>query len=113
MTIYNEMLKRRPDLLPYLFEPMHTDRRGEVPVGEKPWHDIPVFNWYEGQLSALYARRYIESARRFPEIPNRLTQEQRAALDLFDELGQRSRDQYADVVPAGRHAVGAQPHDAA
>lgn len=85
MTIYNEMLKRRPDLLPYLFEPMHTDRRGEVPEGENPWHDIPVFNWYEGQLSALYARRYIESARRFPEIPE-LTAEQRAALDLFDEL---------------------------
>ncbi|MBU2531812.1 MAG: TauD/TfdA family dioxygenase [Alphaproteobacteria bacterium] len=85
MTIYNEMLKRRPDLLPYLFQPMHTDRRGEVPTGEKPWHDIPVFNWYEGHLSALYARRYIESARRFPEIPE-LTSGQREALDLFDEL---------------------------
>ena len=60
MTIYNEMLKRRPDLLPYLFEPLHTDRRGEVPAGQKPWHDVPVFNWYEGRLSVLYARRYIE-----------------------------------------------------
>jgi hypothetical protein len=85
MTIYNEMLKRRPDLLPYLFEAMHTDRRGEVPAGEKPWHDIPVFNWHEGHLSALYARRYIESARRFPEIAP-LSEAQTAALDLFDEL---------------------------
>lgn len=85
MTIYNEMLKRRPDLLPCLFEPMHTDRRGEVPAGQNPWHDIPVFNWYESHLSALYARRYIESARRFPEIPA-LTEQQLEALDLFDEL---------------------------
>ena len=85
MTIYNEMLKRRPDLLPCMFEAMHTDRRGEVPTGQNAWHDIPVFNWYEGQLSALYARRYIESARRFPEIPE-LTEQQLAALDLFDEL---------------------------
>jgi len=85
MTIYNEMLKRRPDLLPCLFEPMHTDRRGEVPDGENPWHDIPVFSWYQGQLSALYARRYIESARRFPEIAE-LTETERAALDLFDDL---------------------------
>ncbi len=85
MTIYNEMLKRRPDLVPLLFEPMYTDRRGEVPDGEKPWHEIPVFNWYEGELSALYARRYIESARRFPEVAE-LTEDQRAALDLFDEL---------------------------
>jgi len=85
MTIYNEMRARRPDLLPYLFEGLHTDRRGEVPAGQKPWHDIPVFNWHEGYLSVLYARRYIESARRFPEIAE-LTDDQRAALDLFDDL---------------------------
>lgn len=87
MTIYNEMLKRRPDLLPYLFEALHTDRRGEVPVGEKPWHDIPVYNWYEGRLSALYARRYIESARRFREVAP-LTPQQTEALDLFDALAE-------------------------
>lgn len=85
MTIYNEMLKRRPDLLPLLFESMHTDRRGEVPEGQNPWHDVPVFNWHQGHLSALYARRYIESARRFPEIPE-LTSAQLEALDLFDDL---------------------------
>ncbi len=85
MTIYNEMLRRRPDLLPHLFEGLHTDRRGEVPEGQNPWHDIPVFNWHENHLSVLYARRYIESARRFPEIAE-LTEEQRAALDLFDDL---------------------------
>ncbi|MGI9475924.1 MAG: TauD/TfdA family dioxygenase [Hyphomicrobiaceae bacterium] len=85
MTIYNEMLKRRPDLLPCMFESMHSDRRGEVPEGQKPWHDIPVLNWYEGHLSAIYARRYIDSARRFPEVPE-LTEQQRAALDLFDDL---------------------------
>jgi hypothetical protein len=87
MTVYNEMRKRRPDLLTLLFEPLHTDRRGEVPAGQKPWHDIPVYNWYEGRLSALYARRYIESARRFPEVPP-LTPAQKEALDLFDALAE-------------------------
>jgi hypothetical protein len=87
MAIYNELLKRRPDLLPCLFEALHTDRRGEVPAGQKPWHDIPVYNWYEGRLSALYSRRYIESARRFPEVPP-LTKQQTEALDLFDALAE-------------------------
>lgn len=87
MTIYNEMRKRRPDLLALLFEPMHTDRRGEVPAGQKPWHDVPVFSWHEGHLSALYARRYIESARRFAEVPP-LTPQQVEALDLFDSLAE-------------------------
>jgi Taurine catabolism dioxygenase TauD, TfdA family len=87
MTIYNEMLKRRPDLLPCLFEALHTDRRGEVPAGQKPWYDTPVFSWYEGRLSAHYVRRYIESARRFPEVPP-LTDQQTEALDLFDALAE-------------------------
>ncbi|MGI9409106.1 MAG: TauD/TfdA family dioxygenase, partial [Hyphomicrobiaceae bacterium] len=43
MTIYNEMLRRRPDLLVHLFTGLCTDRRGEVPAGEKPWHEIPVY----------------------------------------------------------------------
>jgi TfdA family taurine catabolism dioxygenase TauD len=87
MTIYNEMRKRRPDLLPCLFEPLHTDRRGEVPPGQKPWHDIPIFNWHAGRLSALYSRRYIESARRFSEVPA-LTSQQIEALDLLDALAE-------------------------
>lgn len=87
MTIYNEMLRRAPDLLVELFQPLYTDRRGEVPTGQKPWHEIPVYNWHIGRLSALYTRTYIKSARRFPEVPP-LTEKQIAALDLFDELAE-------------------------
>ena len=56
-------------------------------LGQKPWHDIPVFNWHEGRLSALYSRRYIESARRFPEVAP-LTPQQIEALDLLDDLAE-------------------------
>ena len=85
MTIYNEMYKRRPDLLARLFEPFATDRRGEVPAGCKPYFRIPVYNFHQGYLSAIYARRYIDSASRFDEVPE-LTGQQRAALDMFDAL---------------------------
>ena len=84
-TIFNEMRRRRPDLLELLFQPVATDRRGEVPAGQKPWFEIPVFNWHEGHLSAIYQRQYIDSAQRFPEAP-RLTAQQVEALDLFDAL---------------------------
>lgn len=84
-TIFNEMRRRRPDLLELLFQPVATDRRGEVPAGQKPWFEIPVFNWHEGHLSAIYQRQYIDSAQRFPEVP-RLTPQQVEALDLFDAL---------------------------
>jgi hypothetical protein len=84
-TIFNEIRRRRPDLLPLLFGPIATDRRGEVPAGMKPWFEIPVFSWHEGFLTALYQRQYIDSAQRFPEAP-RLTPAHVEALDLFDDL---------------------------
>lgn len=85
VTLFNEMRRRRPDLARLLFEPVATDRRGEVPAGARPWFEIPVFNWYDGRLSAIYQRQYIESAQRFDDAP-RLTPDMRAALDLFDSL---------------------------
>jgi hypothetical protein len=84
-TIYNQMLERRPDLARVLFDQVETDRRGEVPAGQLPYFRIPVFNWYEGRLTAIYQRSYIESARRFEGVPA-LTPAQVEALDLFDQL---------------------------
>lgn len=84
-TIFNEMRRRRPDLLGALLEPIETDRRGEVPAGGKPYFTIPVFNYHHGLVSAIYQRQYIESARRFPDVAP-LTSLQTEALDLLDEL---------------------------
>ncbi|HEV8189145.1 MAG TPA: TauD/TfdA family dioxygenase, partial [Pyrinomonadaceae bacterium] len=84
-TIFNEMRRRRPDLLRVLMEPIETDRRGEVPEGGKPYFNIPVFNYHDGLISSLYQRQYIESARRFPGVAP-LTPIQIEALNLFDEL---------------------------
>ncbi|NQW51806.1 MAG: TauD/TfdA family dioxygenase [Rhodospirillales bacterium] len=84
-TIFNEMRRRRPDLLKLLFQPIATDRRGEVPEGQKPFFEIPVFNWHLGYLTAIYQRQYIDSAQRFPEAP-RHTPELVEALDMFDAL---------------------------
>ena len=86
MTVYNEILKKREDLLPALFEPFPTDRRGEVPEGMQPWFDIPIYHWHAGKLSCIYVRQYIESAQQhFPEA-RRLTSAQYEAMDLMDEL---------------------------
>ena len=113
MTVYNEILKRKPGLLPALFEPFPTDRRGEVPEGMKPWFDIPVFHRHAGKLSCIYVRQYIESAQKhFPEA-RRLSPEQRAAMDLVDEICNDSGDPSLDGLPPGRHPAPAQPPDPA
>ena len=90
MSIYNAMAKSRPDLAKRLFLAFSTDRRGEIPEGKKPYFDIPVFNDHEGRLSVIYARRYIQSAQRFPEA-RRLTDSDLEALDYFDRLANDSK----------------------
>jgi TfdA family taurine catabolism dioxygenase TauD len=84
-TIFNDIRRRRPDLLRVLLAPIETDRRGEVPPDSKPYFTIPIFNYHDGLVSASYQRQYIESARRFPGVAP-LTPEQIEALDLLDEL---------------------------
>lgn len=84
-TIANRMADIAPDLLDLLFDPIATDRRGEVPEGAAPFMLIPVLSWYEGHLTVFYQRQYIESAQRFEAAP-RLTDRHIAALDLFDSL---------------------------
>ena len=90
VAVHNEIVRRRPDLARALYEPFFTDRRGEVPEGMKPWFALPVFNRIGGELTTIYARRYIESAQRFAEVPA-LTETQREALDLFDSICESSR----------------------
>lgn len=87
-TIYNEMMLLRPDLAELLFQPIATDRRGEIPEGEKPYFEIPVFNWYKGILTGIYQRQYIDSAQRFPDAM-RLTDKHIEALNLFDSLADK------------------------
>lgn len=84
-TIANRMAAIRPDLLALLFDPIATDRRGEVPKRAKPFMTIPVLSWHDGHLSVFYQRQYIESAQRFEDAP-RLTDAHIEALDLFDSL---------------------------
>jgi hypothetical protein len=84
-TIFNEMRRQRPDLLKLLFEPVATDRRGEVPEGQKPYFQIPTFSWHKGFLTAIYQRQYIDSAQRFPDAP-RLSPAHVEALEMFDAL---------------------------
>jgi len=85
MTVFNEMRRRRPDLLRELTRFMYTDRRGEVTKDGLPYFRQPIFSWHEGYLSALYAPHYVRSAPRLEGVPD-LTDAQHVALDLLDEL---------------------------
>ncbi|MAI58124.1 MAG: taurine catabolism dioxygenase TauD [Rhodobacteraceae bacterium] len=84
-AIYNVMREKRPDLVPLLFEPIATDRRGEVPEGMKPFMTIPPLSWHDAKLTVFYQRQYIDSAHRFSDAMP-LKKEHIEALDYFDAV---------------------------
>ena len=85
VTIYNEMLKRRPELVRLLMGPIYRDRREEVPVGQGPWYCIPAFNTFRGRLFTTYVRSTVRKATRFAELPP-ISPELDEAMDLLETL---------------------------
>ena len=87
VTLFNEILRKRPECARLLTEPVFRDRRGEIPAGKEPWYATPVFNPYQGRLATTYVRSTIRKAQRFPEVP-RITRELEEALDLLDSMAE-------------------------
>jgi len=86
LAIYNEVVRRRPDLMPILERGFHYHRFGEEGPGESPVTEqpVPVFSMFEGCLSINYLRAYIDLASQEMEAP--LTEQEVEALDLIDEI---------------------------
>ena len=85
VTIYDEVRRERPDLVPLLREPWCFDRYGEERPGEQPWFAMPILTEPAGRFRFTYLRWYIEKAQDHEAVP-RLTGSQIELLDLIDSL---------------------------
>lgn len=86
--IYNEMLRRRPELVEALTRPIYRDRRDEVPPGKAPWYAIPIFNEYAGLLTTSIEPTYIGSVARHFDGNNPHTALQLEGIEFVQELAQ-------------------------
>ncbi|WP_299329091.1 TauD/TfdA family dioxygenase [Parasphingopyxis sp.] len=90
MSIYNEILSQRPDLLPIAFRGFHHDLRQESVVeneGRYSREKWPVFVYEQGWLSAGYNAKTIRNAP-LKGAPA-LGEDEIAFLDLFEETSKR------------------------
>ena len=78
------------DLLKFLFKPLSRDRRGEIPIGEKPFYNLPILHWYKKKLTGVYHRPYIDSAQSYKEAI-KICPDQKKALDKFDKITNDSK----------------------
>lgn len=80
--IFNELLRRAPELTDRLFEPFHLDTKSEGGVRHFP---VTPCRHAAGELRTFYHSDYFREAERHPDAP-RLTAEQKRLLDLYDEI---------------------------
>lgn len=84
-TLYNEVLARRPDLAPLLFEPWHSDWRRQDPEAPANTYATPMMCYVDGVFSAYIGVKIIRTAQAYPEVP-RLTAAQLDLLDLLEAI---------------------------
>ena len=86
VTVFNEMITRRPDLAEVMAQPFYIDRKDEIPEGKAPYYQMPIVHYHTGLLSTIYSRNFIDAAQqRFTDVP-RLSQGQLEAMNFFDSL---------------------------
>jgi hypothetical protein len=84
VTVYNELLRRRPDLVARLYEPFRLDRRDEHGSG-MPWVPVIPCRYAKGTLRTFYHSDYFRSAVRHPDVPP-FTEDERTLLDLYEAI---------------------------
>ncbi len=85
VSVFNEVMRRRADLVPLLFQGFFWDREADAGPNEAPYFSFPICRYENGRLGTLYIGWYIRNAQRFPEVP-RLTTAQSELLDLIDSI---------------------------
>ncbi len=103
MTVYNEIARRRPDLLEVLLEPYHYKRHNVDTGNALPYCQQPIFSFQDGYFASAFLRVLIERAYAMEEVPD-MTPLQREALDFVEsvaaetELQVRFRQEAGDIL---------------
>jgi len=95
VSVYNALLRRRPDLIDRLYEPFCLDTRDEQGDGRLPYVPVVPCCYGDSTLRTFYHSDYFRSAVRHAQVPP-FTEGDRILLDLYEELA-GSPDLYLDM----------------
>ncbi|HKT99879.1 MAG TPA: TauD/TfdA family dioxygenase [Paraburkholderia sp.] len=90
IAVYEEVVRRRPDLEPVLRGPFYYSYQGAQDPSQRPWYCCPIVGSAVGNQREWFAMRLnrknvIAAQRDFDDVPP-LSAAQTEALDLLDEL---------------------------
>lgn len=89
IAVYNELLRRRPELIDVLAQPYCWSKHAEVDSGEKGFYESPVFNFLDGNLCTSFGPKHMEKGHALPDAPEMTAPQEeaiRAAEEVCEEL---------------------------
>jgi hypothetical protein len=95
VAVYDELLRRRPDLVARLYEPFLLDARGDDSSGRVRHVSVHPCRHADGRLRTFYHSDYFRSVVRHDDVPPFTAQEQ-DLLDLYEEIA-ASPELYLDM----------------
>jgi hypothetical protein len=84
-TVWNELVRRRPDLARALTEPVAYSRWGEIGAGQKRYFELAPFQFSGGRVVCVCIAGAIHKAQAFEEV-KRLSQAQIEALLVVNAI---------------------------
>ena len=85
VAVYDELLRRRPELVERLYEPFALDVRDEQNGGGPGWVPIQPCRHADGRLRTFYHSDYFRSAQRHADAP-RFTPIEQQLVDLYESI---------------------------
>ncbi|MCY1076421.1 TauD/TfdA family dioxygenase [Archangium lansingense] len=84
VRVFNELLRKRPDLMHLLFEDWYWHLHGSEPEGTPPFFQYPICRYDGVHLSTFFISWWIRRAQELPGVPPP-TPEQVEVLKLYEE----------------------------
>jgi hypothetical protein len=107
-AVYNEILRRRPDLHARLCRPIPRSRFGEEEGGEHVVYDLPVFGVRDRKLTSHFSLTYIENAQMRPGARALADAEHEAIrllMEVAESLSFEMRFAPGDIQLLNNHAI--------
>jgi hypothetical protein len=95
VSVYNELLAERPDLIDRLYEPFLLDTRDEQSEDRPPYVPVPPCRFAGGRLRTFYHSDYFRSVVRHAGVAP-FTDQERALLDTYEKIA-ASPELYLDM----------------
>jgi hypothetical protein len=95
VAVYDELVRRRPDLAARLYAPFLLDIRNEDASGALRYLPIPPCRFADGRLRTFFHSDYFRSVVRHADVPA-FTAAERELLDLYEAIAS-DPDFYLDM----------------